>query len=239
MVEWRAPTRNGITVPETDLLERAQFAAEIHSLSKDFGIAMAYHAAQGPLWHFGVLPYERAVSRLQESVHRASSIGARILTFHLGIARDEGRTDAIRHGARICRAVASFAEDHDIRLCVENVFDEHSVATVDECTQFFACVDDPRIGLTLDTGHAHICSCLHEIVAAFPGRLAFTHIHDNDLTYDRHLIPGNGTIDWKRLIVDLDRACYVGPLNFELREDATLPELMRIWDNETDEGELG
>jgi sugar phosphate isomerase/epimerase len=239
MVEWRSPTRNGITVPETDLLERAEPAAEILSLSKDFGVAMAYHAPQGPLWHFGVLSFEQAVSRLQESVRRASSIGAHILTIHLGIAVDEGRTNAIRHGARICRAVAPFAEDHGIRLCVENVFDEHSVATVDECTRFFACVDDPRIGLTFDTGHAHICSCLHEILAAFADRLAFTHIHDNDLTYDRHLLPGNGTIDWRRLIADLNHACYTGPLNFELREDATLPQLIRIWDDEAGEGKIG
>ena len=231
MVEWRSPTRNGITVPETDLLERAEAAAEIRDLSKELGIAMAYHAPQGPLWHFGVLPFEEAASRLRESVRRAASIGARILTFHLGIAMGRGRNRSIRHGARICQAVAPFAEEHGVRLCIENVFAEHSVATVGECEQFFACADDPGIGFTLDSGHAHICGCLHELVRVFSERLAFTHVHDNDLTYDGHLVPGNGTIDWQRLVADLDGASYTGPLNFELREEATLPELIRIWNN--------
>ncbi len=229
LVEWRSPTRNGITVPETDLLECADAAAEIRSLSEELGIAIAYHAPQGPLWHFGTLPFEQAVTRLQESVRRAASLGARILTLHLGIAVGESRTSSIRHGALICRAVAPFAEEHGIRLCIENVFAEHSVATVGECERFFACADDPRIGFTLDTGHAHLCHCLHELSTVLPNRLAFTHLHDNDLTYDGHLVPGNGTINWQRLIADLNGASYTGPLSFELREHATLPELIRTW----------
>ena len=231
MVEWRSPTRNGITVPQTDLLECAQAAAEIRNLSEELGIAIAYHAPQGPLWHFGVLPFEQAASRLRETVRRAASIGARILTLHLGLAAGEARTSSIHHGARICRAIATFAEELDVHLCVENVFDEHSVAAVGECEQFFACADDPRIGLTLDTGHANLCGCLHELATALPDRLAFTHIHDNEPTRDAHLAPGHGTIDWPRLIADLDRAAYTGPLNFELREEATLPELIRVWLN--------
>ena len=231
MVEWRSPTVNGVTVPETDLLERPASAGEIRALSDAFRVAMAYHAPQGPLWHFGVLPYPEAVARLQESVRRAAAINAGILTFHLGIVLGETRTAAIRQGARVCRAVAPFAQDHGVRLCVENVFDEHSVATVEECEIFFEAVADPRLHLTLDTGHAHLCGCLYNMAEALGDRLAFTHIHDNDLSYDTHLVPGNGTIDWKRLIAGLDRAGYTGPLNFELREDALLPEIKQIWED--------
>ena len=229
MVEWRSPTRNGITVPETDLLECAEAAAEIRNLSEELDIAIAYHAPQGPLWQFGALPFEQAASRLRESVCRAASIGAGVLTLHLGLAAGEARTSSIHHGARVCRAVAPFAEERAVCLCVENVFDEHSVATVGECEQLFACADDPRVGLTQDTGHAHLCSCLHGLATAFPDRLTFTHIHDNDLTCDAHLVPGHGTIDWPRLIADLNRAAYTGPLNVELQEEATLPELIRAW----------
>jgi sugar phosphate isomerase/epimerase len=66
-------------------------------------------------------------------------------------------------------------------------------------------------------------------VNAFSGRVVFTHIHDNNGTKDQHLVPGRGTIDWERLIGDLNQANYSGPLNFELREDATLRELKRYW----------
>ncbi|MFC1525607.1 sugar phosphate isomerase/epimerase family protein [Candidatus Latescibacterota bacterium] len=229
MVEWRSPTRDGITVPASDLLERPEAAVQIRELGQELGLGLSYHAPQGPSWQFGVLAPELAESRLRECVRRAASIGARLVTLHLGVAVGEGRDSSIRQGARICQCVAQYAEDHGIQLSIENVYEEHSVATVSECQLLFECADDPRIGLTLDTGHAHLCGCLHEMARCLPDRLAFTHIHDNDLTDDVHLAPGHGTIDWPLLIADLEAASYTGPLSFELREEARLCDLIATW----------
>ena len=233
MIEWRSPTIRGITVPKTDLIVDPESVAEIRDLSDEFGLAMAYHAPQGGPWSFGILPLKTAVSRLQESIRRAASINARILTFHLGVATGNERHNTILQGARVVREAILHAQDLGICLCVENVFGEHSVATVEDCELLFEAANTPQLRFTLDTGHAHLCGCLHEMATAFPERLAFTHVHDNDLTQDQHRVPGRGTIDWKRLTAVLDQVNYMGTLNFELREDATLPELIRIWDNLT------
>jgi sugar phosphate isomerase/epimerase len=233
MVEWRSPTRQGTTVPETDLLEDAQRAREIKTVSEDLGIALAYHAPQGNLWQFGVLPFDTAVRRLRECILRSTSIGARVMTLHLGVVVGEGRADAILNGARVIREALPCADDAGVALCAENVFDDCSVATVADCRMLFDAVDSDRLGFTLDTGHGHLCGCLHELAEDFGDRLLFTHLHDNlgvnGGAGDRHLVPGRGTIDWPRLIGCLDRAGYAGPLSFELREDATLPELASIW----------
>ncbi|MFT5368069.1 MAG: sugar phosphate isomerase/epimerase [Candidatus Latescibacterota bacterium] len=98
---------------------------------------------------------------------------------------------------------------------------------MEECNILFEHIDTSIVKLTLDTGHGNLCDCLHDLVATFSERLAFLHLHDNQGIKDEHLVPGRGTIDWKRLISDLDRAGYIGPLNFELREEATLFELKK------------
>lgn len=233
MVEWRSPTRRGTTVPETDLLEDAERARGIKAVSEGLGITLTYHAPQGDLWQFGVLPFDTAVLQLRECILRSTSIGAQVMTLHLGVVLGEGRADAILKGARVIREALPFADDSGVTLCVENVFDESSVATVEDCEALFDAVDSDRVGFTLDTGHGHLCGCLHELAEAFGDRLLFTHLHDNPGvnggTGDRHLVPGRGTIDWPRLIGRLDGAGYAGPLSFELREDATLPELASIW----------
>ena len=68
MVEWRSPTSHGVTVPETDLMADPEQAEEIRKLSEEFHIDLSYHAPQGDLWNFGVLPFRTAVSRLRECV---------------------------------------------------------------------------------------------------------------------------------------------------------------------------
>ena len=234
MVEWRSPTRNGTTVPETDLLEDPKAAAEIKAVSESLGVALAYHAPQGDPWAFGVMPPDRAAWAFRVSIRRAASIGARVMTFHLGIVVGEERDTAIRRGARVVRDLLSCAEETGVTLCVENVFDEHSVATVADCSTLFEAVESEKLRLALDTGHGHLCGCLHDLAEAFGDRLGFTHVHDNhgvnDGHGDRHLVPGRGTIDWARLIRCLDRAGYAGPVSFELRESATLAELTQIWE---------
>lgn len=229
MIEWRSPTKQGTTVPETDLIFYPHARTEIRQLSESYHIEMAYHAPQGDLWAFGMLPFQSAVEQFHVCLDRALSIGAKYLTVHLGIVVGDGRADAIRHGGDVILAVLPDVEKAGIGLCVENVFEHSSVATVEECDILFEHVDSPFVKLTLDTGHGNLCDCLHELVNAFPERLAFTHLHDNNGVKDQHFVPGRGTIDWKRLIGDLDQAGYSGPLSFELREEATLCQLKQYW----------
>lgn len=42
------------------------------------------------------------------------------------------------------------------------------------------------------------------------------HLHDNDKSEDLHLMPFDGTIDWKQIIKDLKNCNYSGPITMEL-----------------------
>lgn len=231
MIEWRSPTSHGITVSEMDLMANPKSSEEIRELSEEFGLELSYHAPQGPLWEFGILPYQIAVSQLRECIRRSSSIKASIMTFHLGIADDGERINTIQQGARVVDAVSSYASDSNVWLCVENVFerDRCSIANVREIEALFDAASSSQLRFTLDSGHANLYGVLYELIESFPGKLHFTHIHDNDGIKDKHQIPGNGTINWCKLLACFDTVEYQGPMNFELREDFTLSELASIF----------
>ncbi len=146
------------------------------------------------------------------------------MTLHLGIADGKDRAEAIRSGARAVADVADQAGSEGIVLCVENVYDAVSVATVEDCEILFEELDGAAM-LTLDTGHGNLCGNLFDLVEHFGDKVAFTHVHDNDGTADQHRLPGNGTVDWTRLMSLLREVGYSGPINFELREEASLEEL--------------
>jgi sugar phosphate isomerase/epimerase len=233
MIEWRSPTAHGDTIPGMDLMADPKSADEIRVLSEEFSLELAYHAPQGPLWEFGILPFQIAVSQLRECVRRASSINASIMTFHLGIAHNDQRFNTIRQGAKVIDEISSYAEDSNIWLSVENVFENNtcSIANAEELTALFESSESSRLGFTLDTGHANLYGVLYELIESFPKKLFFTHLHDNNGNRDEHLVPGNGVIDWRRLLSCFKAVDYMGPFNFELREECTLSELIRRFDS--------
>ena len=222
MIELRAPTRYGCTVAETDFVDDPETVQRVSALSRRYGVELAYHAPQGGMWSFGQHPFEIARSRLHQCVVRSASLGAEVMTLHLGIDEVD-RVASIRNVAAALQAVAPFAAEHGVLLCVENVFIRCSVADVKDCAVLFEVATDEQVRFTLDTGHANMYGCLFEMLDQVNDRLAFTHLHDNDRVKDQHLVPGNGTIDWQKFMRYLDRCGYTGSLNFELREECDLP----------------
>ena len=42
------------------------------------------------------------------------------------------------------------------------------------------------------------------------------HLHDNDKSYDQHLLPFDGTLDWNKTIKKLKENNYNGPIALEI-----------------------
>jgi sugar phosphate isomerase/epimerase len=59
-----------------------------------------------------------------------------------------------------------------------------------------------KTGLTLDTGHAHLNSCLKEFLKT---PFCHMHIHDNKGKADTHSAIGEGTIEFKPVLDALER----------------------------------
>jgi sugar phosphate isomerase/epimerase len=74
-------------------------------------------------------------------------------------------------------------------------------------------------GVCLDTSHTSLGGTLVEFVDRFAARLAHVQASDNHGTSDDHLPPGDGVIDWKRVVAALERAEYRGVLMLEVSGD--------------------
>ena len=92
----------------------------------------------------------------------------------------------------------------DFELLLENVLDG------DPCLlpHTAAAVDDPRLGLCLDIGHAAVYSdhSPQEWTEAFLPHLRHVHLHDNDGATDLHLPLGQGTLELRSWLEALEEA---------------------------------
>ncbi len=118
------------------------------------------------------------------------------------------------------------ARNAGVRVCIENMWqnevkrkcigdDVGSRAT--ELAAYIDELDSEWIGACLDVGH----SCLtgeepyDAIRTLGRDRLKALHIHDNDYTADRHLIPFLGKIEWPLVMQALKDIGYTGVFTFE------------------------
>lgn len=76
------------------------------------------------------------------------------------------------------------------------------------------------VGACLDTGHAFLSGDLSNLVHKLAGHLKMIHAHDNGGRGDDHQPPGDGCIDWERLLGELARTGFGGAFILELAGDA-------------------
>lgn len=110
--------------------------------------------------------------------------------------------------SRIARVVEC-AEAKGVNVAVENVVGiEHVKFVLDR-------IDSPRLGLCFDSGHSHSSTPAAELLDSYGKRLMALHLHDNDGSFDQHLLPGRGTINWAALAKKLAVNGWSGPVTLE------------------------
>jgi len=75
-----------------------------------------------------------------------------------------------------------------------------------------------RVGVCLDLGHAHILENALNAVREVGERLIHVHASDNHAAQDDHLVPGRGSIPWRRVAAALREVGFGGPFTVELRD---------------------
>ena len=77
-------------------------------------------------------------------------------------------------------------------------------------------IKDDNVGLCFDAGHYHVHFNDEFDFEFFKDRIFAVHLHDNDKSDDLHLLPFDGTIDWKNVMHKLKECNYNGPITMEL-----------------------
>ena len=122
----------------------------------------------------------------------------------------------VEQSARFFRALLD--AEPEVALCVENVLDDDPAPLMDLADA----VDDPRLGLCLDVGHANAVSKIpvRQWLKRLAPRLMHLHLHDNDGAADLHQIPGDGSLGFPGLMDEIEAAAPEATLTFECMDGA-------------------
>jgi sugar phosphate isomerase/epimerase len=159
----------------------------------------------------------QAKTRLYDLIEFAAAVGAPVVT----IGSFRGRSAWVGGQGKtrlrdILGEAAGYADQHSVRLALEaiNRFEGDMLANAAEALAFIDDVNQPALGLLLDTFHVNIeeASWTEPFRTAMrAGKLYHVHLGDNN-----RMPPGHGLIDFPAIVATLQATGYTGYLSAEL-----------------------
>jgi 5-keto-L-gluconate epimerase len=201
-------------------LDSAQIRSQLdafHLQPSAVGTGALAFAAGLTLLHADPLRASQARNRLTQLIQFAAEIGAPLVT----IGSFRGRlanvgSQAVDLLSQILYQAAQFAVGHGIRLVIEplNRYETDFLFDTAQTLAFIERTGHAHIGLLLDTYHINIeeNSWTNPFrIAAAAGKLWHVHLGDNN-----RLPPGQGLIDFRSILAELESCQYTGFLSAEL-----------------------
>lgn len=113
-------------------------------------------------------------------------------------------------GLNRLKEITQYAQELGIKIAFENTKIKGYLEYVLEN------IKENNVGICYDAGHCHVHFNDEFNFELFKDRIFAVHLHDNDKTDDLHLLPFDGTINWKYVIDKLKECNYNGPITLEL-----------------------
>ncbi len=151
----------------------------------------------------------------QKIIARAVEAGITRFVVHPSCEPNEPETreEKIRYSMEILSALADFAAEKGAEIAVENLPRTCLGNCADEVLELISA--HPGLKVCFDTNHL-----LTEDPAAFiyklGDRIVTTHVSDYDNVNERHWLPGEGVLDWQKILKALADTGYRGPWLYEL-----------------------
>ena len=103
--------------------------------------------------------------------------------------------------------------DHAKTLGIKIAFENTKIKNYLE--YIFEHISNDNIGVCLDSGHIHCHFNDKFNWDFFKNKILAVHLHDNDSSFDQHLLPFDGTINWDTMAENLKQSGYTGPVTLE------------------------
>ncbi|MBD5654732.1 MAG: sugar phosphate isomerase/epimerase [Candidatus Eremiobacteraeota bacterium] len=140
-----------------------------------------------------------------------------------------GRSNAVR----VLKQLAREAAEHDVTLGLEvvNRYETNLLNTADEALAFLDEIDEPNVGIHLDTYHMNIEEDdMSGPVRRCGEKLVYVHVGESHRGY-----LGSGSVDFSTFFKALAEVNYAGTITFESFSSAivspTLSNILGVWRN--------
>lgn len=191
----------------------------IDTLSKKYGITLwSFHLPFAPFEKIDISRKELAefsVSYCKELIERASKIGIKTFIVHASgePIEEDKRAERMEMAKKSLFELASFAEKFGATIAVEDLPRTCLGRSASDVVELISAHENLRA--CFDTNHL-LSEDFSHFIHTLGDKIVTTHISDYDYVNERHWLPGEGKIDWQKMLGDLKAVGYNGPWLYEI-----------------------
>lgn len=185
---------------------------EIVAYAKELGLVVeAMHLAVkncNHLWIDDELGEEYTESIIQ-GIITASKLKIPIVVMHISSGNTPPPINEI--AIKRIKEILSYSHEYQVYLALENL------RRLDYLDYIFENINHPYLKFCFDSGHANAFTKNIDTFEfmKYQDKLVCIHLSDNDGSYDQHLVPSEGNINWDKLMKTLRNIDFTGPLTLE------------------------
>ncbi len=157
---------------------------------------------------------------LMRAADAAGALGVRYLVIHPGPEKggfpEHERFRRMENAVEVLNEVSRACRERGAALVLENMLPHLFSGRVRDLLWVLGALATTEVGICLDTGHAHLSGDLRTVAHKLSGHLWMMHATDNHGRTDEHLPPGDGQIDWQRLLRQMLRIGFRGAIMLEV-----------------------
>ena len=195
----------------------SQMIDEVVPVVKETGIKVSgIHFPFNSPWMDFATPYDNdrqeIVKFIIKMFDKLAPLNPDVFVFHPG---GQGCTAKNKDKVfeNLCKSAEELSLSTDKIVCFENMVRSNVVETVDQALALLE--NAPHLSWVLDVNHL-----LHDkpedAILRIGSRIKHLHISDYDFIDERHFLPGDGLIDWMKVIGNLEKIGYNGVFNYEV-----------------------
>ena len=159
---------------------------------------------------------KRGVRLLKNRIHFTGKLGGDCVVVHPPLNTPD-KTVFLKRWQQLGKSideVLPLCEKMKVKIAIENTHNITPLA-VAQLEKLFKRLSPECFGFCFDSGHANIAGTLN-MLEDYGERTIALHLHDNHGKTDEHALPGEGTVDWDRIMRALKKNKYAKPVNYEL-----------------------
>ena len=157
----------------------------------------------------------RTVNDLRKIIKKASDIGIDKFVVHPSgePISDSERPERLKYAKESLSYLADTAEQSGAVICAEDLPRTCIGHSVEEMK--FLTSDDVRLKICFDTNHITVQNP-EDAILALSDKIVTLHVSDFDFEDERHMLPGEGKINWNAVLSSLKKINYSGIWLYEV-----------------------
>lgn len=215
-------SKNGISYIELSESDYDVFDFEKAALlSKEYGVGLwSLHLPFAPFERIDISSADKekrdnTIKELSELIKKGADIGIDKFIIHPSAEpiEDAERGERMKYSRESLSRLADISESCGGVMCAEDLPRTCIGHSIEEMK--FLTAEDERIKICFDTNHITV-EKPEEIITALGDKIVTLHVSDYDFVNERHWLPGEGKIDWKKLMAALSKINYDGAFMYEI-----------------------